>query len=205
MPDTKPTLLIVDDEATIRSTLSQIFSEFGHGVRVAADGLSALSEMGRGVPDILLSDLNMPGMSGFELLTVVRRHFPTIRVIAMSGAFCGDEVPSGLAADAFYQKGSSVAALLRIIDTLPWPERKIEGPSKMQTSLETEMSGYNGSPEASVMTACPECKKGFAYSLAGASSTRDEIGCISCGNLIRCVVARRSEKEVPRTFQRVSA
>jgi CheY-like chemotaxis protein len=151
MPPTKLTLLIVDDEVTIRSTLSQILSEFGHSVRVAADGLSALSEMGREVPDILLSDLNMPGMSGFELLTVVRRHFPTIRVIAMSGAFCGDEVPSGLAADAFYQKGSSVGALLRIMDTLPCRERKIASPSKMQTSLETEMSLYNGSPETSVM------------------------------------------------------
>jgi CheY-like chemotaxis protein len=143
MPDTKPTLLIVDDEATIRFTLSQIFSEFGHGVRVAADGLSALSEMEREVPDILLSDLNMPGMSGFELLPVVRQHFPTIRVIAMSGAFRGDEAPSGLAADAFYQKGSSVGALLKIMDALPWPERKIASPSKMQTSLGTETSEYS--------------------------------------------------------------
>jgi DNA-binding NarL/FixJ family response regulator len=61
----------------------------------------------------------MPGMSGFELLPVVRRRFPSIHVIAMSGAFTGGEVPQGLPADGFYQKGSSMDALLRIIGSLP--------------------------------------------------------------------------------------
>ena len=53
----------------------------------AEDGFSALAEIRKEVPDILLSDLNMPRMSGFELLSVVRRRFPSIRTIAMSGAF----------------------------------------------------------------------------------------------------------------------
>ncbi len=68
------------------------------------------------MPDIMLSDLNMPCMSGFELLSVVRHRLPSIRVIAMSGAFSGNEVPSGVAADAFYQKGSGIRALLKIIE-----------------------------------------------------------------------------------------
>ena len=57
------------------------------------------------VPDVILSDLNMPGMSGFEFLSVVRRRFPTVKVIAMSSAFAVDDIPPGVAADAFYQKG----------------------------------------------------------------------------------------------------
>ena len=55
----------------------------------------------------------MPGMSGFELLSVVRRRFPAVLVIAMSGAFSGDQVPSGVTADAFYPKGNGVAVLMQ--------------------------------------------------------------------------------------------
>jgi CheY-like chemotaxis protein len=86
MPNAKAQLLIVDDEPSIRMSLAQIFTASGHNVRSAADGFSALYEIRRGIPDILLSDLNMPGMSGFELLSVVRRRFPAIQVIVMSGA-----------------------------------------------------------------------------------------------------------------------
>ena len=91
--------------------LPMVLSSLGHRVRSASDGLTALIEMRQETPDILLSDLNMPGMSGFELLSVVRRRFPAVRVIAMSGAFSGDRVPSGVTADAFYPKGYGVAPL----------------------------------------------------------------------------------------------
>jgi CheY-like chemotaxis protein len=89
MLNAKRKLLIVDDEVSLRSSLSQIFTTFGYSVRSAEDGFSALAAMRNEIPDILLSDLNMPGMSGFELLSVVRRRFPAIQVIAMSGAFFG--------------------------------------------------------------------------------------------------------------------
>jgi CheY-like chemotaxis protein len=108
MPETPARLLVVDDEPSIRTSMSHVLAEIGYRVRVAEDGFAALLELRKEIPDILVCDLNMPGMSGFELLSVVRRRFPMIRTIAMSGAFCGDEAPSGVAADAFYQKGSSL-------------------------------------------------------------------------------------------------
>jgi CheY-like chemotaxis protein len=118
MPDTKPTLLIVDDEPSIRTSLSLVLAEVGYSVRTAQDGFSALAEMRMELPDVLLSDLNMPGMSGFELLAVVKHRFPAMLTIAMSGAFQGNEVPSGVLADAFYQKGSSMGSLLMILSSL---------------------------------------------------------------------------------------
>ncbi|MDR3777001.1 MAG: response regulator [Terracidiphilus sp.] len=123
MPNTKARVLIVDDEPSIRLSMSLILVEIGYQVRSAEDGHSALHELRSEIPDILITDLNMPGMSGFELLAEVRRSFPAIHTIAMSGAFCGDEVPSGVAADAFFQKGSSVGSLLKMMDALPRQER----------------------------------------------------------------------------------
>src|SRR6202041_3929121 len=115
MAGTTINLLVVEDDAALRVSLSHIFAAFGHGVRCAADGFSALSELRIDVPDIILSDLNMPGMSGFEFLSVVRRPFPSIQVIAMSSVVAADAVPSGVAADMFYQKGSGPGSLLQII------------------------------------------------------------------------------------------
>jgi CheY-like chemotaxis protein len=88
------TLLIVDDDAPLRMALCELFGESGCRVRCAEDGFSALREIRQEIPDIVLSDLNMPGMSGFEFLFVVRRRFPSIRVIAMSGAYSGSDLAS---------------------------------------------------------------------------------------------------------------
>ena len=113
MPDTKANVLVVDDEPLVRTAMSLVLAEIGYRVHSADDGFSALREIRQEMPDILLTDLNMPGMSGFELLSVVHRRFPAVHKIAMSGAFFGSEVPSGASADAFYQKGTGMNALLQ--------------------------------------------------------------------------------------------
>jgi CheY-like chemotaxis protein len=64
MPDAKASLLIVDDALSIRMVLSQIFASNGYATRSAEEGFAALTEIRREVPDFLISDLNMPGMSG---------------------------------------------------------------------------------------------------------------------------------------------
>ena len=53
-------LLIVDDDPLIRALLSEVLIEIGFSVRSARDGFSALAEIREEIPDILLSDLNMP-------------------------------------------------------------------------------------------------------------------------------------------------
>jgi CheY-like chemotaxis protein len=82
-------------------------------VRSASDGFSALALIQELVPQVLLSDLNMPGMSGFELLSVVRRVHPAIFVIATSGSFSGKSGPHGIA-DAFYEKADSSTLVHRL-------------------------------------------------------------------------------------------
>jgi CheY-like chemotaxis protein len=174
-------LLIVDDEPAIRTTLSFVLAEIGYQVRSAEDGFSAMLEIRKEVPDILLSDLNMPGMSGFDLLSMVRRWFPTIQTIAMSGAFAGDEVPSGVAADGFYQKGSSMRTLLRVMKSLPQPDRM---PSRHPLALTPvlapvwiQRSEHGTGGDASVRIACPERPRTFSEVPGDTTGPIGELGC----------------------------
>ena len=110
------TVLVVDDEPLIRNSMSYLLSGLGCSVRCAEDGFAALALIEESSPDILLSDLNMPRMSGFELLSEVRRSHPWIYVIATSGSFSGTQIPEGVTADAFYQKATSLSLLFQIMD-----------------------------------------------------------------------------------------
>ena len=88
-------------------------------MRSAEDGSSALLEIRQEVPDITLSDLKHAAYVRFR----IRRRFSAIRVIAMSGAFSFDDIPPGLAADAFYEKGSKLSPLLQIVHAMTSEER----------------------------------------------------------------------------------
>jgi CheY-like chemotaxis protein len=177
-------ILIVDDNATLRMTLSLIFREEGYQVRVAADGFSALAEMRQEALDVLLSDLNMPGMSGFELLSVVRRRFPSTRVIAMSGAFSGDEVPQGIAADAFYSKGSgNPASLLQLVHGLMESKRPPLRQSTVPIWISKTPIDLHGN--AHVVIACPECLRAFPKVLGDNSFSTHEMHCLHCSSTIR--------------------
>lgn len=144
MFDTGKRVLIVDDKEIIRTTTALVLAEMGYRTRTAEDGFSALRAIHEECPDILLSDLSMPGMSGFELLMVVRNKFPAIKVIAMSGAFYGNEVPSGVLADAFHQKGSKVSGLLQAFRSLTLTPPRASEPRK--TERRPGFSGMNVTP-----------------------------------------------------------
>jgi CheY-like chemotaxis protein len=96
-------ILVVDDEPSIRETAKAILGSEGYEVLAVADGFDALHALSKSLPDVIISDLNMPRMSGFELLAIVRKRFPHIATIAMSGEYIADANPRGILADAFLQ------------------------------------------------------------------------------------------------------
>src|SRR5581483_10124148 len=69
-------VLVVEDDPLVRETTAAIVHSFGFSIRTAEDGFVALKILREVLPDIILCDLRMPGMSGFELLSIVRRRFP---------------------------------------------------------------------------------------------------------------------------------
>jgi CheY-like chemotaxis protein len=185
MPDIPARLLIIDDEPSIRTSMSLVLTEIGYHVRVAEDGFTALLELRKEVPDVLVCDLNMPGMSGFEFLSVVRRRLPQIRTIAMSGAFCGNEAPSGVAADAFYQKGSSFGSLLRIIESMRGLERTLTSRQAAPATIWIQANRQSASESAFVNVVCPECLRTFRQPLDGSTGQIRETNCMECGGSIR--------------------
>jgi DNA-binding NtrC family response regulator len=113
-------ILLVDDDEGVRDSIGLTLRAAGYNVSLAENGFDALLQLRRASPTVIISDLNMPQMSGFEFLSVVRRRFPQIPVIAMSGAYhVGDAVPGGVIADAFFAKGGGTAEeLLRTVAEL---------------------------------------------------------------------------------------
>jgi CheY-like chemotaxis protein len=203
MPDKKTRVLIADDELSVRMSISQLLTEVAYRARTAEDGFSALIELRKEVPDILLSDLNMPNMSGYELLSVVRRRFPAIQTIAMSGAFQGNEVPSGVAADAFYQKGSSMGSLLRILGALPNVDRVLPNrPPSALAPIWIQSNGHDNSGEPYVMICCTECLRTFPQALGGSVSAIREADCIYCHSLIHYAIVQPAERAPAQVFQR---
>src|SRR5260221_6767304 len=111
-------VLLVDDDAAVRESLAMLLSSCGYEVKTASNGLEGLAQMKETLPDIVISDLNMPRMSGYEFLSVIRGQFPQVLSVAMSGAHKGPSVPAGVAAHAFFRKGENVLRLPAIVADL---------------------------------------------------------------------------------------
>jgi CheY-like chemotaxis protein len=195
----KSTLLIVEDEPTTRTLLTQIFAGKGHSVRAAADGFAALEEIRRETPDILLSDLNMPRMSGFELLSVVRRKLPEIYVIATSGAFSGDVVPNGIAADAFHEKATGLRGLFEIVKTAARVENLRAG-SAASTPIWISPVLSDQSSGAEVLISCTECLRSFSLALGAPDFIIHETNCVHCNTPIHYAIVQPMNPALPHRF-----
>src|SRR5579872_5017395 len=160
----KHKILVVDDEPALRNSLEMLLHASGYDVSLAVDGFEALLQLRTFVPAIVISDLNMPHMSGFELLSVLRRRFPQISVIAMSGAYdCGDAVPGGVIADAFYPKGHGDAQALMTIVTglIPSSAKRIEAHQQQSAPVWIPRNGKDSNGIPYIVLTCTECLRSF--------------------------------------------
>jgi CheY-like chemotaxis protein len=153
-------ILIVEDEPSLRQLGKMLFEAQGYEVRAAEDGFEGLAALKQSLPDIIISDLQMPNMNGFEFLSVVRRRFPAIPVIAISGEFSGLSVPESVLADAFFPKGGYNAKELfeKIIELLH------ELPSRPKTGKPNQAAVWVKNSGGSFAVTCSECLRTFPVS-----------------------------------------
>jgi CheY-like chemotaxis protein len=78
-------ILLVEDVDVVRLVLKRMLERAGHTVAEAADGGAALAMLAESAPDLVVTDIWMPGMDGISLIRQARERNPALKVIAVSG------------------------------------------------------------------------------------------------------------------------
>lgn len=94
-------VLVVDDEPSIRLTLQEFLQEAGYQTAVAEEAKGALQLLKPGDVDVVVSDIVLPRMSGVELLQTIRKEYPLIQVIMMTGQPAVETAAAAVRAGAF--------------------------------------------------------------------------------------------------------
>jgi chemosensory pili system protein ChpA (sensor histidine kinase/response regulator) len=86
-----PVVMVVDDSLTVRKVTSKHLQKRGYEIMVAKDGVDAVEQLREKIPDLMLVDIEMPRMDGYELTTRVRgdrelKHIPIIMITSRAGA-----------------------------------------------------------------------------------------------------------------------
>jgi CheY-like chemotaxis protein len=188
----KGRILVVDDEPSVRESLEMLLTDVGYEVSTAIDGFDALLRLKTFVPDVIISDLNMPQMSGFELLSVLRRRFPEISVAAMSGAYdSGDHIPGGVIADAFYAKGQHHPnELLKIIaELIQTSAQRAETHQRQSAPVWIPRNGHDSNGVPFIVLTCTECLRSFPMSVLREDVEDIQITpCLFCANPVRYII-----------------
>ena len=82
-----PDILVIEDDPIMREALTDWLRAAGYGVRTAADGSAGLASVKLAVPAVVVTDIHMPGVSGAAIISELKRDYPQVGIIAISGLF----------------------------------------------------------------------------------------------------------------------
>jgi DNA-binding response OmpR family regulator len=116
----EPSILLIDDEEAFVTTLQERLEMRGFPARVALDGQSGLDLIAEEPPDVVVLDLRMPGISGVEVLRSIRKQWPGIPVIMLSGHGSDQDFETcmNLGAVMYHKKPLDIDMLLESIRTV---------------------------------------------------------------------------------------
>jgi CheY-like chemotaxis protein len=196
-------VLFVDDEPGMREVMAIVLHEEGYEASTARDGLDALTQIRSARPDLIISDLNMPRMSGFEFLSVVRRRFPSIPVIAISDSYeTAERLPAGVVADAFYPKGRCQPdeLMCTVADLIRNPVARVTSyRSGQHAAVQAARVGCSSSGQHALVLSCSDCLRGFEVDPATGSTGVEETRCPFCYAAVR-YVCDASPQTTPQTM-----
>lgn len=116
-----PSVLVVDDEDQIRQLIRETLERAGYEVQEARDGRQGLERYRAKPTDLVIMDILMPDQDGLESIMTLRREFPAVRIIAITG-------------------GSDMIGILNFLDVAKMlgARRTLQKPFDMQTLLDAE-------------------------------------------------------------------
>jgi putative two-component system response regulator len=139
-----PDILIVDDDPLIRNMMCQVLSRQGHTVDSASDGQSALGKVSASSPDLILLDLKMPGMDGFEVVRQIKKNSETgdIPIIAITGHDSVDNHVKAfdLGVDGYIQKTAARASIIAMVRSHLKVKQLNDQMKAHQQNLETQVA-----------------------------------------------------------------
>lgn len=169
-------ILLVDGNEALLLRCSDALLAEGYEVITARNGFEALNILRGAHPDLVITELNLPHMSGFELLSVVRKRFPLISVIATSGEYTAITVPHEAICDAFVPKsGDFFPELIAEARTLI-SESPVRGSQPRTAAAPVWIPR---SPTGYIVLTCPECLRSFSASEPNSACAHDV--CAFCG------------------------
>lgn len=115
-------ILVVDDDAVILELISKILAQNGYEVILAPDGFEALNLLEQNKIDIVITDMKMPNMDGMELIDLIKKSYPGMKIIVMT-AFediytIKDAIMKG--ADEYITKPFNSYEINMVIDRVYW-------------------------------------------------------------------------------------
>jgi CheY-like chemotaxis protein len=190
----KRRVLIVDDDPGIRDITSMVLQVNNYDVAAVENGIEAVAILKHKRPHVMISDIRMPYMDGYELLRLARRFYPGMGTIVVSALERG-EAPGKELADAVFAKGDyRVPDLLDCVSDLasryPVRESSVKSP--------VSQSWISMDDRRTVWAACNECLSCFSLPLSQLTYSGKHRGyCPSCGQGMRFMMQQVVSEVMP--------
>jgi CheY-like chemotaxis protein len=178
-------VLLVDDDPAIRELLALELEEVGFKAQHAEDGIDGLVKLRDELPKVIISDLQMPRMAGIEFISVVRRRFPFIPVIVLSGLL-PKELPAEIKpARCFEKSPRQIPELLQAVCELAQKVPKhAEVPQVISIPVRTRPSGAG----YFVLT-CTDCLRVFQVASTPEDKRAERTAvCVHCEARVPCLI-----------------
>jgi CheY-like chemotaxis protein len=168
-------ILLVDGEAEFIESCTAALCSRGYEVLTARDGFEALKVLRGAQPDLLITELDLQHMSGFELLSVIRTRFPGIAVIVLSSEYTPTSMPPEAICDAFIAKSPNLAFELAAEADRLVSESPLRGSRPKATVapvwIPRTTTGY-------IILTCPECLRSFSAEQPVMTTAKES--CVFC-------------------------